>query len=58
MAMVGHQTESIYRRYAIADEAMLKEGGVKLAAFHAAEKGDSILEVTSLKKRNNQGTDG
>jgi hypothetical protein len=38
MAMVGHSTESIYRRYAIADEAMLKEGAVKLAAFHAAEK--------------------
>jgi hypothetical protein len=38
MAMVGHRTESVYRRYAIADEAMLKEGAVKLAAFHAAEK--------------------
>ena len=37
MAMVGHQTESIYRRYAIADEAMLKEGAIKLAAFHHAE---------------------
>ena len=37
MAMVGHQTESIYRRYAIADEAMLKEGAVKLAALHADE---------------------
>jgi len=26
MKMVGHRTESIYRRYAIVDEAMLKEG--------------------------------
>ena len=26
MKMVGHKTESIYRRYAIVDEAMLKEG--------------------------------
>ena len=25
-AMVGHKTESIYRRHAIVDEAMLKEG--------------------------------
>lgn len=25
-AMVGHKTESIYRRYAIVDDAMLKEG--------------------------------
>jgi hypothetical protein len=31
MAMVGHRTESIYRRYAIVDEVMLREGGVKLA---------------------------
>ncbi len=39
MAMVGHRTESIYRRYAIADEAMLKESALKLAALHAVEKG-------------------
>jgi integrase len=40
MAMVGHRTESIYRRYAIADETMLKEGAVKLAAFHATHIGN------------------
>ncbi len=34
MAMVGHQTEAIYRRYAIVDEAMLREGAEKLAVFH------------------------
>jgi integrase len=38
MAMVGHRTESIYRRYAIVDEAMLREGGAKLAAYSAAAK--------------------
>lgn len=32
MAMVGHKTESIYRRYAIVDSVMLHEGGAKLAA--------------------------
>jgi integrase len=37
MAMVGHRTEAIYRRYAIADEAMLKEGAARLAALHARE---------------------
>jgi integrase len=37
MKMVGHQTESIYRRYAIVDEAMLKEGAEKLSAFHKGE---------------------
>ncbi len=36
MAMVGHKTESIYRRYAIVDEAMLTEGAQKLEAYHAA----------------------
>ncbi len=36
MEMVGHQTESIYRRYAIVDETMLREGGAKLAALHKA----------------------
>jgi hypothetical protein len=36
MKMVGHKTESIYRRYAIVDEAMLKEGAVKLQTLHEA----------------------
>jgi len=33
MAMVGHKTESIYRRYAIVDSAVLNEAGAKLAAL-------------------------
>ena len=53
MAMVGHQTESIYRRYAIADEAMLKEGALKLAACHAGE-GNTTPKVVSLKKRKSE----
>jgi integrase len=36
MAMVGHKTEAIYRRYAIVDHEMLKEGAAKLAAFNEA----------------------
>jgi Phage integrase family len=35
MRMVGHKTESIYRRYAIVDEAMLREGAEKLARAQA-----------------------
>jgi hypothetical protein len=35
MAMVGYRTESIYRRYAIADEGMLKESASKLAALQS-----------------------
>ena len=38
MAMVGHKTESIYRRYAIADESMLQEAAVKLATLRQADK--------------------
>ena len=38
MKMVGHRTEAIYRRYAIADESMLVEAGVKLAALHQEER--------------------
>jgi hypothetical protein len=34
MKMVGHKTEAIYRRYAIADESMLRDAGEKLAALH------------------------
>ena len=37
MAMVGHCTESIYRRYAIVDEAMLRDGAERLAEFQQAE---------------------
>jgi integrase len=33
MAMVGHKTESIYRRYAIVDEAMHREAAAKLDAW-------------------------
>jgi integrase len=36
-AMVGHQTEAIYRRYAIADESMLRDGGAQLEAIHALD---------------------
>jgi len=49
MARVGHRTESIYRRYAIADEAMLKAGAVKLAAFHTSEK-NGTPKVVPIKK--------
>jgi hypothetical protein len=33
MKMVGHKTETIYRRYAIANETMLREGAAKLEAL-------------------------
>ena len=45
MRMVGHKTESIYRRYAIVDEGMLKEAAEKLAALHAAQALVAAREV-------------
>ncbi len=30
MKLTGHKTESVYRRYAIVDKAMLREGAEKL----------------------------
>ena len=50
MKMTGHKTESVYRRYAIVDEAMLREGAVKLAAFHSSEN-SARKKVVPLKAR-------
>lgn len=36
MQMVGHKTESIYKRYAIVDAAMLREAAVRLDAWAQA----------------------
>ena len=36
MSMVGHKTESIYRRYAIVDEAMQREAAARLDAWASA----------------------
>ena len=38
MEMVGHKTESIYRRYTITDEVMLREASARRAALHQAER--------------------
>ena len=38
MAMVGHKTESIYRRYAIVDQGMLTDAAQKLSRFHAGSR--------------------
>lgn len=38
MKMVGHKTESIYRRYAIVDEGMMQDAVAKLAALHTLQR--------------------
>lgn len=39
MKLTGHKTESVYRRYAIADEAALQEDVEKLAELHQETAG-------------------
>jgi site-specific recombinase XerD len=38
MRMVGHKTQAIYARYAIADEGMLKDAAVKLELLHMLDQ--------------------
>jgi hypothetical protein len=51
MAMVGHKTESIYRRYAIVDEAMHREAAAKLDVWAAEEKTKAAAERRGQIKR-------
>jgi len=37
MKMVGHKTQAIYHRYAIADESMLKDAAEKLERLHTVD---------------------
>jgi hypothetical protein len=41
MKLVGHRTESIYRRYAIVSQRDLAEGVAKLAALRAFEPAEA-----------------
>ena len=50
MAMVGDKTESIYRRYPIADEALLRDSAGKLAALHEATAPTKAKVVFGRKK--------
>jgi integrase len=51
MKMVGHKTESVYRRYAIVDESMMREGAVKLAALHDAQRQQATPKLAVLPAR-------
>jgi hypothetical protein len=46
MKMVGHETESVYRRYAMVDEAMRRDAAVKLAARREQGSRQSGLTIT------------
>jgi hypothetical protein len=49
MSIVGHKTESIYRRYAIVDEAMQREAAVRLDAWVGAAS-PSMGTVAAFEK--------
>jgi hypothetical protein len=54
MAMVGHKTESIYRRYAIMDEAMHREAAAKLDTWNIEQQAKAEVaqgQVRRFKKR-------
>lgn len=50
MAMIGHKTESIYRRYSIVDQAMLEMGTSTLEALQQIQRGNRPV-VVSMRKR-------
>jgi integrase len=53
MSIVGHKTESIYRRYAIVDESMQREAAARLDAWMAAPPAaPSTATVTPLRQGN------
>jgi hypothetical protein len=58
MAMVGQRTEEVYRRYAIVDEAMIREAAIKMnrgakarqeTARRAAESASSVANSQQAK---------
>lgn len=50
MALIGHKTESIYRRYSIVDQAMLEVGAEKLDALQQTQK-FARPKVVSMRTR-------
>jgi len=49
MEMVGHKAESIYRRYTITDEAMLRDASARLAALHEAEREENSQSTAKVR---------
>jgi len=50
MAMIGHKTEPIYRRYSIVDQAMLEIGTAKLDALQQIQRSNRSVVVSIRRK--------
>jgi len=57
MAMTGHKTESVYRRYAIVDSATLRDAAPKLSALHASDKAKSDTKEAQLRRARSQSSE-
>jgi hypothetical protein len=55
MKMVGHKTQAIYSRYAIADDGMLKDAAENLERLHAIDHSEQ--PTPSRRERVNLRTD-
>lgn len=51
MSMVGHRTESVYRRYAIVDSQMQKEAALKLDAYAALPAAAATTATVDINAR-------
>jgi site-specific recombinase XerD len=51
MAMIGHKTESIYRRYSIVDQGMLEMGTSKLEALQQLQRKAPRVVVSMSRRR-------
>jgi integrase len=51
MATVGHKTESMYRRYAIVEEGMLREAAERLTGFQTRQRSVNAKVVTLGRDR-------
>jgi integrase len=51
MKITGHKTETVYRRYAIVDEGMMREAAEKLAVLHNQESIDRKGRLVTAPSR-------